>query len=174
MDVIAVLAGLKGKALDLRDIEILKHAYELQDQNIKQLKENNDALRDASKLAQDRVKSLEQENAELKTQKRLLTDRLHALEEIESHEFAANAANDILAILQSWFGARQPAENSRVIRFADIDRELRLPPGSTKTHIVDVAKRFRYSIEHQGDETILFRKIHDAPTVVNFDRQSRW
>lgn len=35
MDVIAMLTGLKGTALDLKHIELLKHAYELQDQNIK-------------------------------------------------------------------------------------------------------------------------------------------
>jgi FtsZ-binding cell division protein ZapB len=174
MDVIAILTGLKGKALDLRDIELLKHAYELQDQNIKQLKENNDALRDAVAIAQDRVTSLEQENTELQNQVQLQNGRLRAFEEISAGEFAASSVNDILAILQSWFESRHTAENARVIRFADVDRELRLPPGSTKAHISQVAKRFRYSVEHQGDETILFRQILDAPSVVNFDRPRRW
>ena len=42
MDVIAILQTLKGKVLDATHFDMLKHAYELQDQNLKQLKTNND------------------------------------------------------------------------------------------------------------------------------------
>ena len=39
-----ILAGLKDKVLDASHFDILRHAYELQNQNIEQLKTNNDAL----------------------------------------------------------------------------------------------------------------------------------
>ena len=174
IDVISLLTGLKGKALDLRDIELLKHAYELQDENLRQLKENNDVLREAVGLAQSRVTSLEEENVDLRSQMDVLNDRLHDIEAVTPDEYSATNDNDVLAILQSWFRSRQPNENSRVIRFNDVDRELRLPPGSTKKHIQNVAQRYSYKIEHGGDDTILFTKVHDAPSVSVFDRRRDW
>ena len=37
MDILGVLQTLKGKVLDATHFELLKHAYELQDENLKQL-----------------------------------------------------------------------------------------------------------------------------------------
>jgi SMC interacting uncharacterized protein involved in chromosome segregation len=54
-----VLSGLKDKVLDAANFEVLKSAYELQEENNKQLKESNDLLR-------EKVEKLELDNEQLR------------------------------------------------------------------------------------------------------------
>ena len=72
---------------------------------------------------------------------------------------------DIFAILQSWMGSRPNLDNTRVLKFAEVDRELRLELGSAKKYLAKVAQRWDYVIAQQGVETILFR---DAPAERNY------
>ena len=66
--------------------------------------------------------------------------------------------DDCISIIQSWMGGRPSSDNSRAIRFNDVDRELRLAPGSTKKFIKTAAAAWNYVVEREGKETILFRK----------------
>jgi hypothetical protein len=66
--------------------------------------------------------------------------------------------SDKRAILESWMGSRPSSTNSRVIHFAEVDQQLRLPPGSTKSLIKAVANRWNYVVQHEGEHTILFRQ----------------
>lgn len=63
---------------------------------------------------------------------------------------------DIKAMLQSWMGSRPAAKNTQVIHFAEVDRELKLPVGSAKKYIVEIAGRWDYIPSQRGDHTILF------------------
>lgn len=58
MDISKILGDLKGKVLDAAHFELLKHAYDLQEENIKQLKTNNDALRENNQLLADEIAAL--------------------------------------------------------------------------------------------------------------------
>ena len=58
MDISKILVDLKGKVLDSAHFDLLKHAYDLQEENIKQLKTNNDALKESNQLLQDEVSAL--------------------------------------------------------------------------------------------------------------------
>jgi len=69
---------------------------------------------------------------------------------------------DIRASLQGWMGSRPASSNSATIRFADVDRELGLAPGSAKRFIADIARRWSYRVAHQGEQTILFEKVRDG------------
>ena len=42
------------------------------------------------------------------------------------------------------------------MRFSDIDRELRLAPGSARKHIKIAAAKWGYAVEREGKDTILF------------------
>jgi hypothetical protein len=76
MDILGVLQALKGKVLDAAHFELLKHAYELQDENLRQLKNNNDALRENNELSKDKATRLEAENKALRRKVEVLeTDR---------------------------------------------------------------------------------------------------
>jgi len=66
MDIIKILSDVKGKALDAVHFELLKSAYELQNQNIEQLKNNNEALKESFSLLREKTKRLEKENYEYK------------------------------------------------------------------------------------------------------------
>jgi len=77
-----------------------------------------------------------------------------------------------LAILMSWMGNRNTQENSSVIRFADVDRELRFAPGTAKKYIKQVASKWQYVAEQEGEHTILFRR-QQSPSIVGSTR-SKW
>ena len=66
MDIITILGTIKGKVLDAAHFDLLIKAYELQNQNIVQLKDNNDALGVSSELLKQKIKELNDENAILK------------------------------------------------------------------------------------------------------------
>ena len=76
---------------------------------------------------------------------------------------------DRRAILESWMGSRSRSENASVIHFAEVDRQLRLPLGSTKSLIKSVATRWNYVVQHEGEHTILFRE-----DVHPIRRSSHW
>jgi CAP12/Pycsar effector protein, TIR domain len=69
------------------------------------------------------------------------------------------AEGDIKALLQSWMGGRPAYLNSQVIRYAEVDKELKLPPGSTKKYIVEIARRWNYAVSQNGKQTILFEEM---------------
>lgn len=63
---------------------------------------------------------------------------------------------DIKALIQSWMGSRPAYRNTEVILFAEVDKELNLPAGSTKKYIVEIARRWGYTPAQQGAQTVLF------------------
>lgn len=69
---------------------------------------------------------------------------------------AAYSEEDKKAILGSWMGSRPSSDNTKVIHFAQVDRELRLEAGTTKKYIKEIARRWRYIVRHEGEATILF------------------
>jgi predicted nuclease with TOPRIM domain len=62
MDISKILGEIKGKALDAAHFDLLKHAYDLQNENIEQLKSNNEALKESNQLLLDKLERLEKEN----------------------------------------------------------------------------------------------------------------
>lgn len=78
--------------------------------------------------------------------------------EVSAPQLSPYSEEDKKAILASWMGSRPSTANSQVIHFAQVDQELRLAPGTTKQYIKDVAQRWRYVVEHEGEQTILFRE----------------
>ena len=83
----------------------------------------------------------------------------------EIHPDRKYSDGDILAILGSWMGSRSVPDNCKVIHFDDVDRELKLPAGSTKKFIAQVAHGWRYAVQQQGEHTILFKRIPQRPIV---------
>ena len=69
-----VIGSIKGKVLDAAHFEILKSAYELQEENIKQLQINN-------KLLEDKVTKLEEENKDFKEANQELSETISELQQ---------------------------------------------------------------------------------------------
>lgn len=80
------------------------------------------------------------------------------IEPLNAESLPEYSEGDIKAILQSWMGSRPSDENSKVIRFEKVDRELRLKPGTTKRYIKEIASKWRYRVEQEGEHTILFKQ----------------
>jgi hypothetical protein len=76
----------------------------------------------------------------------------------ETEEQIVYSEEDKKAVLASWMGSRTSGENRQVIHFAEVDKQLRLEPGTTKKHIAEIATRWRYVVEHRGEHTILFKQ----------------
>ena len=66
MDIIKILGTLKGKVLDASHFDLLKHAYDLQNKNIVQVKNNNDVLKESNDLLKQKIIELNAENTILK------------------------------------------------------------------------------------------------------------
>ena len=72
MDISKILGGLKDKVLDAGHYELLKNAYDLQQENITQLKNNNSALKESNELFKEKssaylekINQLEEKNFQL-------------------------------------------------------------------------------------------------------------
>jgi Predicted nucleotide-binding protein containing TIR-like domain len=65
---------------------------------------------------------------------------------------------DCQAHIQTWMGARGASENQRAIRYLDVDRELRLVPGSARKYIKTAAKWWGYEPLLEGKDTITFKQ----------------
>lgn len=66
--------------------------------------------------------------------------------------------DDCLSIIESWMGSRARDLNTSVMRYDDVDRELRLAPGSARKYLVEAAKRWDYFVSRQGQDTVLLRQ----------------
>jgi len=68
---------------------------------------------------------------------------------------------DCEALIQSWMGHRPSSENRKAIRYAEVDRELRLVPGSARKYIEKAAARWSYISSLKGKDTITFVEKSD-------------
>jgi hypothetical protein len=65
---------------------------------------------------------------------------------------------DCLAVIESWLGARTVEENTKAMRYDDVDRELKLAPGSARQFLEQAALRFRLDVAQKGQDVILFKR----------------
>lgn len=72
--------------------------------------------------------------------------------------------NDCISIIQSWMGNRPSSDNRHAMRFSEVDRELRLAPGSARKYIKIAAARWNYVVEREGKETILLKERESSST----------
>lgn len=70
----------------------------------------------------------------------------------------AYSDGDIKAILGSWMGGRPEKDNLSVIYYEKTDKELNIPEGSTKKYIKEIASRWKYVVDQEGEHTVLFKK----------------
>jgi hypothetical protein len=63
--------------------------------------------------------------------------------------------DDALSILESWLGSRPSGENRNVLYFSEVDRELRLKPGTAARLLEQAALRWNYYVRRRGQKTIL-------------------
>jgi hypothetical protein len=75
--------------------------------------------------------------------------------EVPAEEDLASDPNDCISLIESWMGSRPSSENRRAIYYDQVDRELRLMPGSARKFIEQAASRWRYRASRKGATTIL-------------------
>lgn len=64
--------------------------------------------------------------------------------------------NDCLSAIEGWMGDRPATRNILPIRFTDVDRELKLAPGSARRYLEQAARKWNYQVARVGKDTILF------------------
>jgi hypothetical protein len=90
MDIFNILEQLKQKGLDVVQVELLKNAYELQNRNLEQLKENNDALRESNNLLKEKVENLLKE-------REVLLIQMKSFQNVDSCAELSDMAKAVLA-----------------------------------------------------------------------------
>jgi hypothetical protein len=73
--------------------------------------------------------------------------------------------NDCIVLLQSWIGNRTRDQNQSAIRFTDVDKALKLAPGSAAKFIEQAASRYNLVASNKGKDFIIFE---DGPPVGPF------
>lgn len=66
MGTLDILEKLKGKVLEIKDFEILKHTYQMQENNLKELKENKQLWQEKAERFQKENDELSRENVDLR------------------------------------------------------------------------------------------------------------
>ncbi|WP_245291612.1 hypothetical protein [Methylosinus sp. R-45379] len=69
--------------------------------------------------------------------------------------------NDCMSVIQSWMGGRSFSANTSAIKFTDVDRELKLAPGSARNYIAKAAAHWGYSVGRSGKDFIMFEKYSE-------------
>ena len=77
------------------------------------------------------------------------------LVEAESEDLCSDPV-DCEALIRSWMGARSSGDNRRAIRYAEVDRDLKLVPGSALKYIEKAAAHYRFRASLRGKDTITF------------------
>ncbi|TIL65363.1 nucleotide-binding protein [Mesorhizobium sp.] len=75
-----------------------------------------------------------------------------------SDEVLCSDPNDCITLIQSWMGHRASSENQRAIRYDQVDKTLKLEPGSARKHIEVAAAHYNYVATRKGADTILFEE----------------
>lgn len=66
--------------------------------------------------------------------------------------------NDCISLIESMMGSRPSGENTKAIKYADVDQQLGLMSGSARKHIETAAARWDYQAIRKGKDTIKFEK----------------
>jgi hypothetical protein len=69
--------------------------------------------------------------------------------------------DDCTSLIESWMGSRPSELNRRAMHYDDVDRELKLAPGSARLYIEKAASRWGYVANRKGKDTILFGERSD-------------
>lgn len=77
-------------------------------------------------------------------------------DDVDAGEELVGDPLDCLSLIESWMGGRPSRDNTRAIRFSDVDRDLKLVPGLAQSFLADAAVRWGYRVARQGKDTILF------------------
>ena len=104
MDIGKLLGNLKGKVMDANHFELLKHAYDLQEQNIIQLKNNNAALKESNELYKEKDASYIEKINFLEEENLTLSEAVKAIKipkEDDKIVLSENAAKILECIVQS-------------------------------------------------------------------------
>jgi|SRR5215475_12161656 len=72
---------------------------------------------------------------------------------------------DLKNKLHAWWDAKNLKGGTLSIKFAAVDMEARVPTGTTKRLIDQVAAEYRYRVEDKGDTTARLRHISSPGTA---------
>lgn len=65
--------------------------------------------------------------------------------------------DDYISFIEKWLS--EASNNSKVIKFDEVDEELKMPVGTAKKLIVDASKRWRLGVVRIGPNTVVFKRI---------------
>lgn len=118
-DIFNIFKELRQKGIDVNQIDLLKSAYEHQNLNLEQLKENNTALRESNDLLKEKIAQFENKNAQLKNE----------LESVKKHLPVSrkdDLSNSAIAILEI-------CHERDITKFTELEMRTFLGKGEVET-----------------------------------------
>ena len=77
---------------------------------------------------------------------------------IRTHSEEQLCPVDIKNLLSTWIRDNREGLESSAIRFADVDRDCRMPEGTAKKILVEMANAEGFEVDQEGTETVKFRR----------------
>lgn len=71
---------------------------------------------------------------------------------------AAVNGEQVVGVIEAWMNSRSPLENQRVIWFTNVDKELSLPAGASRSYLAKAAEKCGYKVLRQSAGTILLQQ----------------
>jgi len=156
MDIGKLLGGLKGKVLDAGHFELLKHAYDLQEQNVTQLKSNNAALKESNELLKEKAGNYLEELEFLKKENDRLSKLVKSLnKEVENEPIVLsdNAIKLLQRIIQEDVTDFYQNAIVDVMDLSRIEVEAALDEMSEKGLISSMSARRGYGLHYHLTST---------------------
>ncbi|MBA7482016.1 hypothetical protein ES707_17496 [subsurface metagenome] len=161
MDVISILNGVKDKVLDAKNYDLLKRAYALQNENIEQLKTNNEALKESNKLLKEKLVHLEGENESLKQSVDEISQRVSQLDQDSASSSLSEVALAILDLYRQrdTTGLFKEVEIIPDLNFSKIQIESAIDElkrsNMIKSSLISHDYGIKYSLTEQGKKYLI-------------------
>ncbi|MBB3586440.1 nucleotide-binding protein [Sphingomonas sp. BK481] len=84
-----------------------------------------------------------------------------AVEPIAEEHGLTDDENDCISLIESWMGSRPSVDNTKAMRFNEVDATLKLVPGSARLYIEKAGLKWGYILDRIGKDTI---KLRQKPT----------
>jgi hypothetical protein len=89
-----------------------------------------------------------------------MADTLKDAAAVQAHpEEISYTDNDLIALLQGWVGNQSIDRFDQAIKFAEVDRDLHIPPGSAKKFLVEAAKKVNLFPDFQADNVVVLKQV---------------
>lgn len=154
MDITKILSTIKGKVLDATNYELLVSAYDLQQQNIIQLKENNSSIKESNTLLKEK----------LDNNKKLLEAQKEKIAQLESQTLLQNNTNS----------PNRSKEDDTILIFLSENSQSTIYKDHLSSHLNLQDAKIQYYLDGLQEDKLIHASFSlSSPTRYSLTKQGR-